>query len=238
MRWGGGVFESSTAPLPQPIRVGPGLTALAVHAVLIAFVVWRSSLPSSAEADKAPTVVLYRAAPAKALPPPPAPRSSARPVTHKPTVQKKPESVVPRSVPTKPPEPAAPSPVEAAVPSSQLESGTAGGVVGGVVGGAVGGVVGATLKPKNVPAFVVQRDMLQQTQPNLPEVFKQAHRGQAMAGMYRVCVGTDGHVFEVGIVKSVPGADEAIVSCVRESWLYKPQAVPVCFLYNMPITVQ
>ena len=110
--------------------------------------------------------------------------------------------------------------------------------MGGVIGGAVGGVVGAPLKPKNVPAFVVQRDMLQQTQPNLPEVFKQAHRGQALAGSYRVCVGTDGHVYEVDIVKSVPGADEAIVTCVRESWLYKPQAVPVCFLYNMPITIQ
>jgi protein TonB len=51
-------------------------------------------------------------------------------------------------------------------------------------------------------------------------------------------VATDGHVYEVTPIKSVPGADEDIIQGIREGWLYKPQQVPVCFLYNIPITIQ
>jgi len=106
----------------------------------------------------------------------------------------------------------------------------------------VGGVVGSTgtaapVKPKNVPAFKIQADAISQPSPRLSEVFKQAHRSQTVTGMYKVCVGIDGHVFEVVAVKSVPGADEDIISGIREGWVYKPQQVPVCFLYNMPITI-
>jgi protein TonB len=238
------MFESATTLRHESIRPGSVLLALGFHVLINAFVAWRSGLPSPIEADKNPTVVLYRAPPAKALPPPPAPRSNAtRSTKARATPVKKVEPVMPKAVPQEPFQPApAHEPVAAApeVASAAAEGpgGPVGGVAGGTVGGVIGGVVGAELKPKNVPAFVVQRDMLRQSQPNLPEVFKQAHRGQALVGMYKVCVGTDGHVFEVAVIKSVPGADDAITSSVREGWLYKPQSVPVCFLYNMPITIQ
>ncbi|WNG32711.1 hypothetical protein F0U60_03225 [Archangium minus] len=95
------------------------------------------------------------------------------------------------------------------------------------------------MKPKNVPPFVIQRDVVRQTKPRLSEVFKQSHRNMGtVTGMYRICVSTDGNVYEVTPVKSVPGADEDIIAGIKDGWQYKPQKVPVCFLYNMPITIQ
>ncbi|NTX52411.1 PaxA, partial [Myxococcus llanfairpwllgwyngyllgogerychwyrndrobwllllantysiliogogogochensis] len=104
-------------------------------------------------------------------------------------------------------------------------------------------VVGGTgpaepVKPKNVPPFVIQRDVVRQTSPRLSEVFKQSHRGQTLQGIYKVCVSTSGSVYEVTPVKSVPGADEDIIQGLKAGWEYKPQKVPVCFLYNIPITIQ
>ena len=55
--------------------------------------------------------------------------------------------------------------------------------------------------------------------------------------MYRVCVAQNGHVYEVTPTKAVPGADQDIIDQIRENWLYKPQQVPVCCLYNMVITI-
>jgi protein TonB len=199
--------------------------------------------------------VVFRAISTPPAPPPPAP---ARAIAHKAVVGKKIER--PRPVVIKPPEPKPlpkPEPKPEPVPevaqtpeptpatSATAASGPVvagaqtGGVQGGVAGGEVGGKVGAPPKPKNVAAFVIQRDVIEQPAPRLSEVFKQAHRGQGtVVGMYKVCVGTDGHVFDVIAVKSVPGADSDIIEGIKEGWVYKPQQVPVCFLYNTPITIQ
>jgi protein TonB len=81
--------------------------------------------------------------------------------------------------------------------------------------------------------------VVRQSPPRLSEVFKQSHRNAGtLNGMYRICVSTTGEVYEVTAVKPVPGADEDIISGIKEGWLYKPQKVPVCFLYNIPITIQ
>ena len=56
--------------------------------------------------------------------------------------------------------------------------------------------------------------------------------------MYRVCVDTDGSVYEVTPIKAVDGANEEIVEGIKGDWLYKPQQVPVCFLYNMVVRVE
>lgn len=128
--------------------------------------------------------------------------------------------------------------------SKGVQGGVAGGVEGGVVGGVAGGVVGGTgtgapPKPKNVPAFVIQRDVLQQDPIRLSEVFKAAHRGgPTITGMYKVCVALDGRVYEVTPVKKIPGADDDIISGIKDGWRYKPQQVPICFLYSIPITIQ
>jgi protein TonB len=93
-------------------------------------------------------------------------------------------------------------------------------------------------KAKNVPPFVIARDMLRQDPPRMSDVFKQSHRGQTVSGLYKVCVDTDGHVYEVTPVKPVEGANDEIVDGIKADWLYKPQQVPVCFLYNMVVSVQ
>ncbi len=232
---------------PQRLPWGISALSIGLHGAAVLFVVWLSG--RAIKGDSAvPEVILFKAPPAaKPPPPPPPPPAAARttPKTNTTRIEPKKKPEVPTKIPDKVVEPtpqAAPDPQPSA-PTSNEAGGTVGGVVGGVAGGTVGGVVGSdgppsAAKPKNVPAFVIQRDMLQQTSPKLPEVFKQAHRGQQLAGMYKVCVGLDGKVYQVDVVKSVGGADESIVQGIREGWIYKPQQVPVCFLYNMPIKIE
>ncbi len=227
---------------------GVSLLSLAVHGGAVAVVVFLGQQVTKSELTT-PEVILFKAPPAAKPPPPPPPPPAAKatPKTNTPKVEPKKRAEVPTKIPDKMPEPTPQKPPEVAAAPTDVNSnevgGQVGGVVGGVAGGTVGGVVGSdgppvAAKPKNVPAFVIQRDMLQQTSPKLPEVFKQSHRGQQIAGMYKVCVGLDGKVYEVGVVKTVPGADEAIVQGIKEGWIYKPQQVPVCFLYNMPIKIE
>jgi protein TonB len=93
--------------------------------------------------------------------------------------------------------------------------------------------------PRNVPAFAIQRDLIRQTPPRLSDVFRQRHRGgERLAGVYRVCVGRDGKVTQVIPVQGIAGADTDIADGIREGWLYKPQPVPVCFLYNVNVVLR
>jgi protein TonB len=245
------MFEQVASRKRQRFPIGPAIVAVVVHITAAAAVLHFDGVKKQSETISSEVTFFKVSPPAVAAPPPPPPppRGPRRQTSH--TVAKTDARRVleaPRRVPEKIPEPREPAPApeasaetsdSAAAAEGGESGGVEGGVVGGVVGGIVGGVVGAELPPpKNVPAFVIQRDLLQQSSPVLPEVFKQSHRGERLLGMYRVCVGLDGHVTAVTVVKSVPGADEAIQSGIRERWVYKPQQVPVCFLYNMPITVQ
>ncbi len=92
-------------------------------------------------------------------------------------------------------------------------------------------------KIRNVPAFVMEKEVLTRGPIRLSEGFKAMHRGEALSGLYRLCVGVAGRVDSVDVVKTVSGADEAIVAGIKEGWQYKPQAVKSCFLYNMPVKV-
>jgi eukaryotic-like serine/threonine-protein kinase len=92
-------------------------------------------------------------------------------------------------------------------------------------------------KSRNVPAFVMEKDLVSRGAIRLPESFKTTHRGESLSGLYRICVGTNGRVKTVDTVKSVPGADTAVAEGVKEGWLYKTQSVDSCFLYTMPIRV-
>ncbi len=240
------MFEQQTTRLQPPFPRSAVVLTVVVHAAVLAAAAFWPERQRVIEAK--PEVTLYRTAPPAPPPPPPPPPAATRstPRTETKRVVKKDKLEAPTVIPEKLPEAPKPEVAAEGAPETPGEpGGVIGGVVGGVEGGVVGGVVGGTgpvtnepPKPRNVPAFVIQRDMLEQTAPRLPEVFKQAHRGERLAGMYRVCVGLDGHVYEVTVVKGVPGADEAIAAGVREGWVYKPQQVPVCFLYNMPITIQ
>jgi periplasmic protein TonB len=192
-------------------------------------------------------------------PPPPAGAKHATPQRHKmlakreiPKVLEQPKAIqAPQPKEEPPPPPPSEEEDDDDSPYDGVVGGVEGGVQGGVVGGVVGGVTGGTggggsmqptaperPKAKNVPPFVIAKDMLRQSPPRMSEVFKRSHRAQTVNGMYRVCVGTDGAVYEVTPVKAIEGATDEIVEGIKADWLYRPQPVPVCFLYNMVVTVQ
>lgn len=245
------MFAQQTAP-PSNFF---GFTAFSVviHVALVAALLyWANPQDRVQKKEVELTFMKAMAPPAPLPPPPPPPPPAMRKTTPKVTPKPK-EMVVPKEIkPIEPPKeekPPEPEPEPEPAPAERgQETGVAGGVVGGVEGGTVGGVVGGTVagggaveqvKPKNVPPFVIQRDVVRQVPPRLSEVFKQMHRNSGtITGMYRICVGTDGKVFDVIPVKAVPGADSDIISGIKEGWEYKPQKVPVCFLYNIPITIQ
>ena len=239
------MFESQfqTQPASRYVRFVAISVAAHVAVVALVVVVFR---PAREAITKLGTPVSFVVAPHHAPPPPPPPPPAAHRSRPKTVTKVTPVKVPELKIPPKVVEPKQPEHVAEAPkpePGPPEPAGVQGGVAGGVAGGVVGGVVGGTgtgpVKPKNVPQFVIQRDIVRQVQPRLSEVFKQSHRnGPPIAGMYKVCVGLDGKVYEVIPVKAVPGADDDIVQGIKDGWEYKPQKVPVCFLYNIPITIQ
>jgi protein TonB len=242
------MFESYALPPTPALRSygGPLLTAVVLHAAALAATLVLAAREPPEPLEREGAMVAFFQPPPPPPPPPAARRSAA---TSKPRAKR--VTPLARPVLAAPVEPVVepePPPSEAAADEAAPEDavgGTEGGVAGGVAGGTVGGVVGQPLegagsvKAKNVPLFVIQRDLLRQTAPRLSEVFKRTHLGgPTVTGAYRVCVGIDGHVYDVQTVKSVPGADEDIARGIREGWQYKAQQVPVCFLYSIPITIR
>ncbi len=222
----------------QPRRgLAFGVSAMFHVGLLVTVTLLAVSRPQAEET--APVDVKFvrpGAASHNAPPPPPPPPKKKKLRPHPPT-----KIQAPVVVPTKPPEPQPQEVKDAAADDDDDDSGDdgqEGGVEGGVPGGVPGGVVGNPLPtgapppPKNVPAFVMDREVLQKPSPRLSEVFKQSHRNSTVNGMYKVCVGLDGHVYEVTPVKGIPGADEDVVQGIKDGWLYKPRQVPACFLYN------
>ena len=225
----------------------PGYAAfsLGAHGALIALFILAAAVRARAPAEKLVQVSFVGPGhTAGAPPPPPPPAGKRRTPKHKPVPTHVARIEIPRAAPQK----VAPDDPPEADDDEGVEGGVEGGVVGGVVGGVLGGTVGGTggggaapppepPKAKNVPPFVIARDAIQSPMPRMTEIFRESHRGQQTGGLYKVCVGTDGHVYDVAVVKSVAGADEQIAETLREEWLYKPQPVPVCFLYNFQIRI-
>jgi len=82
-------------------------------------------------------------------------------------------------------------------------------------------------EPKKVPSFLIDKELVRSPEPHLPGNIRPAP-GAKLRGMYQICVGTDGKITKVTTVQSIGGADQAIMDHLRTSWLYRPQAVPVC----------
>jgi protein TonB len=237
------MFEQYTIRQPRRL-LGYGVFSVVLHVAAIGLLAYFAGTRAKEQIKKVADVAFVMSKPGAPPPPPPPPKHSS-------TVKK--TQVIPTRVDPKPieapkeipkEEPAAKPEVDEPDEPGAQEGGVAGGVAGGVPGGVVGGVVGSTgdatapPKPKNVPPFVIAKDMIAQPLPHTSEVFKASHRNSPpIAGMYRVCVGMDGHVYEVTATTSIPGADADIIQQLKDSWLYKPQQVPVCFLYRMVITV-
>ena len=261
------MFETHAAPTGLARRM-PLSTALSVgaHGLLIVLVMVLSAVKAKTDAEKEIKVAFVGPGRGNQPPPPPPPPAAKKRTSPKRPKVETPKRNIEIAKITEVPKLEAPQMVEEP-PKVEIEEaddgddgveggvegGVKGGVVGGVLGGVVGGVVGGTLggtggggtsppvrpKAKNVPEFVVKRSAIRQPSPRLSEVFKQANRGKlGIGGMYKVCVDLDGKVYEVTPIKGVPGADESIIDGIKDYWLFQPQQVPVCFLYNMQITVQ
>jgi hypothetical protein len=83
-------------------------------------------------------------------------------------------------------------------------------------------------KPRLLPRFVADVQRIHAPDPHLPDSFTQQHPRGAYEAKYRLCFGTDGRVKDVAVISGIPGADQAIISHLKETWIYRPQAVPFC----------
>ena len=241
------MFDSHTSAAGRDL---PGYTmvSMGAHALLVAAFVALASMKVKEAVRKEVEVSFVGPGKGKGAPPAPAApaaRKRSTPMPHRKLLAKievpKPILELPNVVAPEESEPEEEGEV------AGVEGGVAGGVVGGVAGGVPGGTGGGgSMQPtqaerpkaKNVPAFAIARDMVRQSPPRMSEVFRNSHRGQTVSGMYRVCVDTDGSVYEVVPVKAVDGANDEIVEGIKGDWLYKPQQVPVCFLYNMVVRIE
>jgi hypothetical protein len=86
-----------------------------------------------------------------------------------------------------------------------------------------------------VPSYVLQRELASQAAFRFSETFRRTHQERAQVGVYKICVGLDGRVSSVQIVRGV-GGDEEVVEQIREGFRYKPQAWPLCGL--APVTIE
>ncbi len=91
--------------------------------------------------------------------------------------------------------------------------------------------------PRKVPQFLIRKQQLSGADPHLPAAVKQQHRGQTLTGSYLMCIDKSGHISSVTTTASIPGGDEEIIKTLQ-SWTYKEQLIPVCFVQNFEFVVE
>jgi protein TonB len=114
--------------------------------------------------------------------------------------------------------------------------GTVGGIIGGVKGGVIGGVVGGTgaapVASKFLPPNLGALQKVSGSDPPFPMSLRRG--GNLYVVMAKICVGKDGAVDSVSLMKRAdPLLDDSVVSTVK-GWRYRPlmansTAVPFCY---------
>lgn len=93
-------------------------------------------------------------------------------------------------------------------------------------------------KPKNVDARTLDGQQVSHVDPHLPEIVRIQRKGTGDASFAaKVCVNNDGRVYAVDVLRTIPGADAAVVDAIR-SWTYQPQPISVCFIANIVFDLQ
>ncbi len=136
------------------------------------------------------------------------------------------------------PRPAAPAAVAPPTAPRPIEGSAAGGRP--VVGGRPAAVasMAPARRPKNVAARTLDGQQLYHPDPHLPDIVRIQRRGTGDARFAaKVCVNNDGKVYQVNVLASIPGADDAVVNTIKQ-WSYKPQPVSVCFVANITFVLQ
>jgi protein TonB len=84
-------------------------------------------------------------------------------------------------------------------------------------------------RPREVSSAVLQTQTVSAPAPKVPEWFQRNFARQTMQAVYRICIGTDGHVSEVKVVNALGGGvDDDLVKQIKKSWTYRPQLIPLC----------
>lgn len=221
------------------------IASLALHGIAaIVLIIW-SFFHVEEIAPPAVSLTFFSAPPPPPPPPPPKKKSSTEhkvtPVEHK---ILNPTQVNPIIQPKQEEKKEEPDDSDDGVEGGE-EGGVKGGVVGGVKGGVVGGVLGGVPggtgtgpAPKLVPQFTLLRDQISHPQPSSPDWFRNQHPHQTLSGTYKVCIDNSGHISSVSIMNAIGGIDENIISQIKQGWVYKPQAMPLCFVSTIKLMIQ
>ena len=130
----------------------------------------------------------------------------------------------------------APAPAPTAAAPSTAPKPIEGAASGGKPATAVASM--APQKPRNVNARTLDSQQIFHPDPQLPAIVRSQRRGTGDARFAaKVCLGNDGRVYQVNVLSSIPGADDAIVNTIKQ-WQYKPQPVSVCFVANIVYDLQ
>jgi hypothetical protein len=88
------------------------------------------------------------------------------------------------------------------------------------------------------PAFMMVREQVERPEPLLPPAFFEAHPGETFAPTYKLCVGTDGGVYDASVMSSIgdDAIDKMIMNQIRAYWTYKPRTEPVCYAAQLSVT--
>jgi hypothetical protein len=80
------------------------------------------------------------------------------------------------------------------------------------------------------------RPMLKQKEPiRFPTGFEVRHGGQELRGLYRVCVGRDGHIALVAALNPAKDADPYVTEGIARGWEYQPLSRPACFFWRLTL---
>ncbi|HEX4457362.1 MAG TPA: hypothetical protein VIA18_05305, partial [Polyangia bacterium] len=87
-------------------------------------------------------------------------------------------------------------------------------------------------------AYQIATERIAGADPHLPDAVKRRLSGKPEQSFSaRICVGTDGAVADVTVLRGIAGADDSLVATLRE-WKYAPQPIPVCFVAQLVFSVE
>ena len=84
-------------------------------------------------------------------------------------------------------------------------------------------------RPREVSSALLQTQKINNPPPRIPEWFQRNFARQTMQAVYRICIGTDGHVSEIKVVTALGGGvDDDLLKQIEATWTYRPQLIPLC----------
>ncbi|HTZ74480.1 MAG TPA: energy transducer TonB [Candidatus Aquilonibacter sp.] len=230
------LLEMPTTDVHDSRRPAKMAVSVLVHALLIAalLVIPVYFASNTLQLQKLAPTYVFTLPPVAAPPPPPAAARASQTTAHSPAAVMQQTFVAPRAIPKIVSSPAA----TISAPAPDLNAGDLGGVPGGVPGGVLGGLLGGTGTigppvPANTPGIVRvggsvrPPELLQQIQPEYPEIARAAHvQGTVVID---AVIDTTGNVISERALSGPGLLVPAALSAVQQ-WKYQPT-----FLNGKPV---